>query len=56
MAADNLLSQALEAVDENSDTSDTSSESMGTIPEGMDTIRPRKVRVQAPNPTFNVDT
>ena len=54
-----MLCQALEAVeDANSDssTSSTSSESLGVMPEGMDTIRPRKVRVQAPNPTFDIDT
>jgi len=38
-SADNLLSEALGAVrDSNSDSSD----SLGNVPEGMDTIRPRR--------------
>merc|ERR1719193_895145 len=54
LAADHMLVQALEAVDgSDSDSSGSSSDSLTNIPEGMDTIRPRRVTVRAPNPTFS---
>ena len=49
-SADNLLSEALDAVkDSNSDSSD----SLGNVPEGMDTIRPRRPSSNIKDPSLD---
>jgi len=56
VAADAMLERALSAVEgEDEGSESSSSEDLSNIPEGMNTIRPRRVTIDKPNQTFSID-